>query len=145
MTLSNGIYFGIPFEEYDKIDRLSKSRLKKILVSPADFWADSWLNPAPQRPTPEQERRKHMAMLLGKAYHCARLEADQFYNRYVREISQADFADVEGFLATGKDMGAKLEELGLKKSGSVSENNGTTIAAIASHCLQRHSIRSRST
>lgn len=121
MTLSNGIYFGIPFEEYDAIERLSKTRLKQILVSPADFWADSWLNPTPQRLTPEQERRRKIALLLGKAYHCARLEPDEFHNRYVREISQADFAEVEGFLATGKDMAAKLEELGLKKSGSVSE------------------------
>ena len=121
MTLSNGIYFGIPFEEYDALNRLSKTRLKQILVSPADFWADSWLNPNPQRLTPEQERRRKIALLLGKAYHCARLEPDDFHNRYVREISQADFAEVEGFLATGKDMGAKLEELGLKKSGSVSE------------------------
>lgn len=121
MTLSNGIYFGIPFEEYDAIQRLSKTRLKQLLVSPADFWADSWLNPSPQKMTPEQERRRKIALLLGKAYHCARLEPDQFHNLYVREISQADFAEVEGFLATGKDMAAKLEELGLKKSGSVSE------------------------
>lgn len=121
MTLSNGIYFGIPFEEYDAIERLSKTRLKQLLISPADFWADSWLNPTPQKLTPEQERRRKIALMLGKAYHCARLEADEFHDRYVREISQADFAEVEGFLATGKDMAAKLEELGLKKSGSVAE------------------------
>lgn len=121
MTLSNGIYFDLPFEDYDAIDRLSKTRLKQIMISPADFWADSWLNPNPQRLTPEQERRRGIARLIGKAYHCARLEPGKFHDEYVREISPADFSKVEGFLSTGKDMAVKLDELGLKKSGSVIE------------------------
>lgn len=115
MTFANGIYFGVPFEEYDKIDRLSKSRIKKILVSAADFWADSWLNPKPIRLTPEQEKRRKIAQLLGKAYHCARLEPETFHERYVREISQADFADREGFLGTATAIEAELFERGQPK------------------------------
>jgi hypothetical protein len=115
MTFTNGIYFGLSFEEYDTIKRLSKSRIKKILVSAADFWADSWLNPAPVRLTPEQEKRRKIAQLLGKAYHCARLESETFHERYVREISQADFADREGFLGTATAIEAALFDLGQPK------------------------------
>lgn len=114
-TYPNGIYFGMPFEEYDEIERLSKSRIKMILVSPADFWADSWLNPTPVRLTPEQEKRRKIALLLGKAYHCARLEPDAFHERYVRELSQADFADREGFLSTATAIEAVLFERGQPK------------------------------
>lgn len=121
MTLANGIYFDLPFEDYEKIERLSKSGIKRLLISPADYWAESPLNPTPTTLTPEQERRQKIARLLGKAYHCARLEPAAFHDRFVREISQADFAGVEGFLSSGKEMGEKLEQLGLKKSGSVME------------------------
>lgn len=118
MTLTNGIYFNIPFEVYDKIERLSKSRLKKIMISPADFWADSWLNPTPKKLTPEQEKNQHLARLLGRAYHCARLEPDQWPIRFVRKISQADYADAEGFIGTGAAIEAELarRELPKKKS-----------------------------
>jgi hypothetical protein len=129
MTLSNGIYFGIPFEEYEKIERLSKTRIKQLLVSPADFWADSWLNPKPLKLTPEQERRKHMARVLGNAYHCARLEPGEFHDRYCRELTQADFVNAPGFITTGAAMGAELEKLGEKKSGSVAEQAERLLAA----------------
>jgi hypothetical protein len=121
MTFPNGIYFGLDFEEYRSIERLSKSGIKQLLISPADYWADSYLNPSPKRLTPQQQKTREMAKLLGQAYHCARLEPDQFHDRYVREISHADFANIEGFLVTGTDMGSQLEGMGEKKSGSVAE------------------------
>lgn len=112
----NGVYFGMPFDEYEKIERLSKSRIKLILISAADFWAESWLNPTPIKLTPEQEKRRKIARLLGKAYHCARLEPGAFHERFVREISPADFADVDGFLATGAAIEAELSERGQPKT-----------------------------
>jgi hypothetical protein len=114
-TYPNGVYFGLEFEDYEKIERLSKSRLKQMLISPADFWADSWLNPNPVKLTPEQEKRRKIARLLGKAYHCARLEPDAFHERFVREISQADYANVEGFLGTATAIEAELFERGQPK------------------------------
>jgi len=120
-AIKDGIYFSMPEEDYLAVDRLSKSGIKKLLISPADFWESSWLNPNPRKLTPEMEKRQEMAKILGRAYHCARLEPESFHDRYVRELSQSDFAEVEGFLSTGSAMGAKLEELGLKKSGSVME------------------------
>ncbi len=121
MTLTNGIYFDLDFDEYHAIERLSKSGIKQLLVSPADYWADSPLNPAPIKLTPEQERRQKIARLLGSAYHCARLEPLAFHDRYVREISQADFAEVEGMLFTGTDLKAALKDRELKQTGSVLE------------------------
>ena len=108
--MQNGIYFGLSIEEYLKIERLSKSGIKQILISPADFWADSWLNPQPKKLTPDQEKRQAMARLLGKAYHTARLEPHLFHQQYAREISQADFADHEKFLNNATGIEAELCE-----------------------------------
>ncbi len=120
-AIKDGIYFRMPEDQYLAVERLSKSGIKRLRVSPADFWADSWLNPNPAMLTPEQKKRQQLARLLGRAYHCARLEPFSFHDRYVRELSQADYAEADGFLSTGTAMGAKLEELGLKKSGAVME------------------------
>lgn len=119
--MENGIYFNLPEDDYLAIERLSKSGIKRLRVSPADFWFESWLNLEPQPITPEQERARYMARLIGRAYHAARLEPERFLSTYVRELSQADFAKVEGFIATGTDMKEKLKGLGEKQTGTVAE------------------------
>ena len=43
--LADGIYFGMPQEVYFAIPRLSASGIQDIMVSPATFWARSWLSP----------------------------------------------------------------------------------------------------
>lgn len=91
--MEDGIYFGLAEDAYLALERLSKSGIKKLRISPADFWADSWLNPKPEELTPEQEKRRKLARLLGKAYHAARLEPETFEDRFIREPSQADFTD----------------------------------------------------
>lgn len=111
MEYANGIYFGLDMDEYLSIERLSKSAIKKLRISPADFWRGSWLDPNPPLLTPEQEKYREKAKLLGTAYHCARLEPEAFPERYVREISQADFADVDGFLTNGREIEAALADL----------------------------------
>lgn len=117
--MKDGIYFGLPMDDYLAIERLSKSHIKNLLVSPADFWAESWLNPEPETLTPEQEKRREKARLLGKAYHTARLEPDQFDRLYARELSKDDMP--EGSVFTGADMKAALKELGEKQTGSIRE------------------------
>ncbi len=119
--LEDGIYFGMPEDDYHDIERLSNSAIQKLRISPADFWADSWLNKAPPMLTPEQIKAREAAKKLGRAYHCARLEPHLFEERFVRELSQADFAGVDGFLSTGTAMGEALAAIGEKKSGSVME------------------------
>lgn len=114
-AIKDGIYFRMPEETYLAAERLSKSGIKRIRVSPADYWVESHLNPNPPELTPEQERARHMARLIGRAYHCARLEPDRFASIYVREITTADFNGQEGFLSSGREIEAELAERGLPK------------------------------
>jgi len=113
--IRDGIYFAMPEDTYLAAERLSKSGLKRIRMSPADFWADSYLNPNPPELTPEQERARHMARVIGRAYHCARLEPEKFAATYVREISPADFNGQDGFLGSGREIEAELAARGLPK------------------------------
>lgn len=107
--LPNGIYLGMAEDDYLAIERLSKSGIKKVRVSAADFWHDSWLNPHKPELTPEQERRKHIARVMGRAYHCARLEPDRFERQYVSEPSKTDAP--EGTLFTLDAMKDVIREL----------------------------------
>lgn len=114
-AIKDGIYFRMPEETYLTAERLSKSGIKRLRVSAADYWVESHLNPNPPELTPEQERSRHMARLIGRAYHCARLEPDRFAEIYVREITTADFNGQEGFLSSGREIEAELAERGLPK------------------------------
>lgn len=104
MQHSDGIYFNMPEADYHAIPRLSASGIQAMMVSPATFWARSWLNPE------REEEEDTSFQILGRAYHCARLEPDQFFSRYCRELDKADFeADLitsdAGIKAALKDMG----------------------------------------
>lgn len=132
MTHADGVYFHMSEETYHSLARLSASQIKNLRISPATFWAGSWLNPAPVELTDEQRRRKELAKLLGSAYHCARLEPDQLTERYCRMLDKADFASAEGFVAGGTAYGDALAALGQtkKKAGeSVAEQAQRLIAA----------------
>lgn len=111
----DGIYFGLPDDVYHAVRRLSSSGLQKMCVSPANFWRGSWLDP--NRPDPEEEET--IWRILGRAYHTARLEPHLFDALYVRELEKSEMP--KGTLFTGDEMGKALEEMGLKKSGSVAE------------------------
>lgn len=113
--MRDGIYFNLSEDQYLAEERFSKSGIKKMRISPADYWHDSFLNPNPPELTPEQERARFMARLIGRAYHCARLEPDRFASIYVREITTADFNGHEGFLSSGREIEAELAERGLPK------------------------------
>lgn len=114
-SIQDGIYFGLPADVYHAVPRLSSSGIQRLCVSPATFWRGSWLDPE----RPEFDEEETIWQLLGRAYHTARLEPHLFESTYVRELDKADAP--KGTLFTGNDMSAKLEEFGLKKSGSVGE------------------------
>lgn len=117
--VADGVYFGMPEDAYHAIERASCSGMQRMMVSPADFWADSWLNPNPPKLTPEQQASREKARMIGDAYHKARLEPELFEQLYCRQISKADMP--EGTLFTGDDMKGALAELGLAVSGKVAE------------------------
>lgn len=129
--IKDGIYFGLPEETYLAVERLSKSGIKKLRVSPADFYDQSWLNPKPKDLTPEQERRQALALYMGRAYHAARLEPEKFASTYVRELTKAEMPDGSLFTADqmkdeirtrneGRDKEAKLKLSGTTEAIAIS-------------------------
>lgn len=164
-TFTDGIYFDMPEDIYHAIPRFSCSGAQNVLVSPATFWARSWLNAEkaallamtalstvlPQtsayygmgaaiaaelgelhggrlpKVDSEQLKADTDAAITGRAYHKARLEPDLFESCYVRGLAKGDMPD--GTLFTGTDMGAALERMGEKKSGSVAEQAERLVAA----------------
>lgn len=112
--LSDGIYFGLPEDDYHALPRLSASGIKNLLVSPMDFWARSWLNPNAKSEDDEPEWATK-----GRAYHCRICEGrDAFRERYVVELDPFDFA---GLLRTADDLKSKCREMELKVSGTKDE------------------------
>lgn len=110
--MDDGVYFGLPFADYLEIDRLSKSGIKELRVSPADYWEASKKNP-------DREDKETDAMVAGSAYHCGHLEPERFTSDYVRELAKDEMPD--GTLFTGNDMKAWLKDHDLKQTGTVAE------------------------
>lgn len=110
--LSDGIYFGLPFEMYLSEERVSSGAISDAIESPSAFWANSWMNP--DRPEDEDS----LAKKLGRAYHCARLEPEDFHERYCRQLVQSDF-EGETLLTNATEIGNALADLGetKKKTG----------------------------
>lgn len=108
--LVDGIYFGLPQEVYHAQHRLSASGCCNMLISPGDFWADSWMNP-------DRKEAPTEALISGTAYHMARLEPDRFKATYLPGINPADLA--EDVLTTYDQIKAALKERGeaMTKSG----------------------------
>lgn len=111
--MPEGIYFGLPEEEYFADPSLSQSSMKWLLVSPMDYWARSAMNPD----RPEDENTTFMD--LGKAYHARILEGrEAFKARFAPEIDPADYPDA---LRTAEEIKGLLKELELKTSGNKPE------------------------
>lgn len=115
----DGIYFGLPMEVYREVPRLGASGLQDLNASPGDFWEGSWLNPdrdAEEELDDEEEAKKKVDhLVIGEAYHCARLEPDQFELRYAREPGKADFP-AKGMLTSDAAVKAALKELGCQQT-----------------------------
>lgn len=103
----DGIYFDLDENEYHALPRLSSSGIQKMLVSPATFWADSWMNPDKEE---EDEEDEPIFRRVGRAYHCARFEPDELDKRFVRELTKADMP--EGALTNDAEIKAALKECG---------------------------------
>lgn len=155
--LPDGVYFDMPSEVYHALPRIGSGGLCDLLVSPATFWAGSWLNSSaaekraaaafnalgamvesmpdylndygaalrkagfkPAGDLAGEDESK--AMILGRAYHCARLERDQLDKRFVRGLDKRDFAERVaklGAVWNGTEIGDALAERGetKKKAG----------------------------
>jgi hypothetical protein len=112
-AIVDGVYFGLPDEVYHSVPRLSASGLQRLAISPATFWCGSWLDPDSAETELDEEATK--AQVLGKAYHCARLEPDTFHDRYVRKPEKSDYP-AKGLITSDAGIKAALKDLGETQS-----------------------------
>jgi hypothetical protein len=112
-AIVDGVYFGLPDDVYHAVPRISASGLQKLCVSPATFWADSWLNP--EKLIAEPDEGSTPAQVLGKAYHCARLEPERFDSAYCRQPSKDDYLG-KGLLTSDTAVKAALKEAGAQQT-----------------------------
>lgn len=111
----DGIYFEMDEKIYHGQKRMSSGGVRNMYVSPADFWADSWLNKLRNKDDEEESN----ALILGRAYHCARLEPQKFNDEYIREHEKSDY---ENLYSNMTQVGKRLEEFhGLAKKAGNSE------------------------
>jgi hypothetical protein len=110
--LPDGIYLDMPFDQYLELERMSAGGLTDMMEGPSAFWARSWLNPD------REEEEPSKAMLHGSAYHCARLEPEEFPRRFVRDVTADDYKG-RTILMNGTDIGEALADMGhpKKKAG----------------------------
>lgn len=105
-----GIVFGMDEDDYHAVPALSASGVKHLRQSPLNFWAQSWLNPAPE----EEDREESFARIVGRAYHKRILEGrDKFVRCYAPELEKSAYTDL---LVTMDDLRGELERLGLPKT-----------------------------
>lgn len=106
-AIVDGIYFGLDAEVYHAVPALGSGSLCDLLVSPGTFWRGSWLDP--DRPELDEEATK--AQILGRAYHAARLEPEEFEKRFCREPSKDDYP-ARGMLTSDAAVKQALKEEG---------------------------------
>jgi hypothetical protein len=87
------------------LERMSAGGLTDMMEGPAAFWSRSWLNPH------REEKEDSKAMLHGRAYHCARLEPEEF-DQAVRAGHLVPEDMPEGSLLSDRDYKAWLKEMG---------------------------------
>lgn len=129
--LPDGIYLDLSFDDYLAQQRVSSGNVTDMMDSPSVFWAGSWMNPE------REERVESQAMTLGRAYHCARLEPEEFHRRYVCDLTPED-PDLEGMeiLTTSTEIGNALSDLGeakMKKGEKVMDQAQRYMLALVEH------------
>lgn len=111
--LDDGVYFGMPDAEYHAIPRFSTSGIKDMRISPLDFWWRSFMNPD-REPDTDSPAKK-----LGRAYHKLLLEGEEAFDAtYAVAPSKDDYPDA---LDGADALKSKCDELGLKKTGRISD------------------------
>ncbi len=107
--IQDGLYFGLPFEEYLAERRLSFHGCKHILVSPLTFWSHC------VDPTREDVDTK--ARMIGRAFHARILEGEAVFKTLFAVKPENDGEYAEG----GERLREMCGDLGLKKSGTIAE------------------------
>ena len=107
-----GVYFNLPFDEYLADPALSQSGIKRLLVSPLTYWADSSMNP-------DRDSGETPAKALGSALHKRILEGvARFDAEYDVAPDKARYPDAVDGADSLREM---CREYGLKVSGTIPE------------------------
>lgn len=107
--LDDGVYFGLPFEQYLAERRFSFHFGKDMLISPLTAWAHY------VDPTREDEDTK--AQLLGRAFHTRILEGASAFNARFAVKPEND----GNYLETGDQLAERCAALGVTKGGTIAE------------------------
>lgn len=98
-----GIYFGMPDEEYHAVPALSCSGIRKLASSPFLYWMlCPWLNEAYEPP----KDKAHFQ--IGKAYHARILEGDAAFHERFGVALEKD--SIEGLCITIDDIKKRIAE-----------------------------------
>lgn len=109
-----GVYKSLAAHEYHPDEAASFSKLRKLIVGPAYFWASTPWNSAYVLDGDQTD-----AMFAGQVYHCRVLEGPKvFAKRYGIAPSKADYPDALSGVAALK---AECAKLGLKVGGTIAE------------------------
>lgn len=107
-----GVYFGLPDAEYFKDPALGSTDIKRLIISPADYWGGSLYNPHR-----EQESSRYLDR--GHGIHAYVLFGHEFFERhYERQIQKSDFPDA---LVTIDDLRRALRQIEMAVSGKKEE------------------------
>ena len=104
----SGVYFSLPDCDYFADPALGSTDLKRLLISPAEYWCESLYNP--RRP-PDGSRYKER----GHALHAHVLFGETEFDRlFARELRREDHPTA---LATVEDLKKALAQIGMSTSG----------------------------
>lgn len=103
-----GAYFSLPDESYFQDPALGSTCIKRLLISPADYWCESLYNP-------KREPEKSRYLDRGHGIHAMVLFGEEFFDQhYARELQRKEHPDA---LATMEDMKGALRQVGLSTTG----------------------------
>jgi hypothetical protein len=109
----DGIYFGMPEEEYHALPALSSTGIRKLAGSPMVFWAStSWLSEKRRKKEADKALEEKIHQVIGKAYHCRIMEgAEAFHSRFAVDLSPEE---CEGALESTDEIKAAITALEVK-------------------------------
>lgn len=108
-----GIYYDMPEAEYHADPSLGSSSLKRLLISPLEYWTYSPWNP--RRPEPKST----MSQEVGTALHTRMLLGrEAFYQRYAASLDRDKYPN---HLKSGDELKARCFELGVSRQGTLAE------------------------
>lgn len=127
ITITPGLYFGMPEDIYHAIPALSSSGMKNLLISPPDFYFNSWLNPLRDEDAEDEDAKEWRR--FGRASHTRILEGKEVFDT----LYCVEFIAPEGCLDTVSELKKYCIENLIDTKGSSKWGKAEWIAAVKFH------------